>query len=153
MPPHPLTNSEIQKYYQNEPRFNGVYSRDNLPKIKDGAYVINLDEYSNVGSHWVSLWVNNNNVTYFDSFGVEYIPKEIKTFINRPLSSALHNKNIKTNIFRIQVYDSIMCGYFCIEFIDLMLTGKTLTDLTNLFSPINFKKNDDIILKNFITNV
>ena len=153
MPPHPLTNSEIQKYYQNEPRFNGVYSRDNLPKIKDGAYVINLDEYSDIGTHWVALYVQNNNVTYFDSFGVEHIPKEIKTFINRPLSSALHNKNIKTNIFRIQVYDSIMCGYFCIGFIDLMLTGKTLTDLTNLFSPINFKKNDDIILKNFITNV
>ena len=68
MPPHPLTNFEIQKYYQNEPRFNGVYSRDNLPKIKDGAYVINLDEYSDIGTHWVALHVNNNNVTYFDSF-------------------------------------------------------------------------------------
>ena len=74
--PHPLTNFEIQKYYQNEPRFNGVYSRDNLPKIKDGAYVINLDEYSNIGTHWVALYVQNNNnddnnVIYLDSFGVE----------------------------------------------------------------------------------
>ena len=77
---HPLTNFEIQKYYQNEPRFNGVYSRDNLPKIKDGAYIINLDEYSDIGTHWVALYVQNN-VTYFDSFGVEHIPKEIKTFI------------------------------------------------------------------------
>ena len=78
MPPHPLTNFEIQKYYKNEPRFNGVYSRDNLPKIKYGAYVINLDEYSDIGTHWAALYVNNNDVTYFDSFGVEHIPKEIK---------------------------------------------------------------------------
>ena len=65
MPPHPLTNFEIQKYYQNEPRFNGVYSRDNLPKIKDGTYVINLDEYSDIGTHWVALYIMNNDVTYF----------------------------------------------------------------------------------------
>ena len=64
----------MQKY-QNEPRFNGFYSRDNLPKIKDGAYVINLDEYSDIGTHWVALYVQNNNVIYFDSFGVEHIPK------------------------------------------------------------------------------
>ena len=77
MPPHPFTDFEIQKYYQNEPRFHGVYSRDNLPKIKDGAYQINLDEYSDIGAHWIALYVKNNNVTYFDSFGVEHIPKEI----------------------------------------------------------------------------
>ena len=145
MPPHPLTNFEIQKYYQNEPRFNGVYSRDNLPKIKDGAYVINFDECSNIGTHWLDLYVswasprdaNNSNVTYFDSFVVENIPKEIKTFIN--------NKNITTNILWMQAYDSIMCGYLCIGFIDFMLTGKTLTEFTILFSPNNFKKNDDMI--------
>ena len=131
MLPHPLTNFEIQKY-RTEPRDNGVYFRDNLPEIKDGAYVINLDEYSDIGTHWVALYVQNNNVTYFDSFGVEHIPKEIKAFIN--------NKNIKTNIFRIQAYDSIMCGYFCIGFIDFMLAGKTLTEFTNLFSPNVFKK-------------
>ena len=91
IPPHPLTNFEIQKYYQNEPRFNGVYSRDNLPKINDGADIINLDEYSDIGTHLVALRVNNNNVTYFDSFGVEHISKEIKAFINRPLSSASQN--------------------------------------------------------------
>ena len=137
MPPHPLTNFEIQKYYQNEPRFNGVYSRDNLPKIKDGAYVINLDEYSDIGTHWIALYVKNNIVTYFDSFGVEHIPKEIKTFIN--------SKNIKIDIFRIQAYDSIMCGYFYIRFINFMLAGKTLTEYTNLFSPNNFQKNDDML--------
>ena len=142
MLPHPLTNFEIQKYYQNEPRFNGVYSRDNLTKIKDGAYVINLDEYYDIGTRWVVLHVH---VTYFDSFGVEHIPKKIKTFIN--------TKNIKTNIFRIQVYDAIMCGYFCIGFIDFILAGKTLTAFTNLFSTNIFKKNDDITLRYFMSNV
>ena len=96
---------------------------------------------------------NNNNVTYFDSFGVEHIPKEIKEFINCPLSSALQNKKITTNIFKIQAYDSVMCGYFCIGFIDFMLAGKTLTEFTNLFPPNNSKKNDDIILKYFMINV
>ena len=129
---HPLTHFEIQKYYQNEPRFDGVYSRDNLQKIKDGAYIINLDEYSDIGTHWVALYVQNNYVIYFDSFGVEYIPKEIRTFIS--------NKNIKINIFWIQTYDSIMCGCFCIGFIDFMLAKKTLTKSTNLFSPNNIKQ-------------
>ena len=72
-----MTNLEIQKYYKNESRFSGVYSRDNLSKIKNGAYVINLDEYSDIGTHGVALYVKNNNVTYFDNFGVERIPKEI----------------------------------------------------------------------------
>ena len=89
--------------------------------------------------------MQNNKVTYFRSFGVEHIPKEIKAFINK--------KNIKTNIFRIQAYDSIMCGYFCIGFIDFMLAGTTLTEFTNLFSRYNFKKNDDIILNNFMSNI
>ena len=77
MPPHSLTNFETQKYYQNEPRFNEVYSRDNLPKVKDRVYAINLDEYSDIGTHWIAFYVKNNNVTYFDSFGVGHIPKEI----------------------------------------------------------------------------
>ena len=143
IPPDPLTNFEIQKYYQNEPRFNGLYSRGNLPdKIKDGAYVINLDEYSDFGTHWIVLYVNTKTVTYFDSFGVEEIPKEIKKFIN--------NKNIIVNIFRIQAYDSIMFAYFCIGFIDFMFKGNNLTDFTNLFSPNNLHKKDDIILNYFL---
>ena len=89
--------------------------------------------------------MKNNNVTYFDSFGVEHIPKEIKKFIK--------NKNIKTNIFRIQAYKSIMCGYFCIGFIDFILAGKTLTEYTNPFSPNNFKKNDYINLNYFMSNI
>ena len=101
MTPHPLTNFEIEAYHQNELRFNEVYSRDNLPKtIKNGAYVINLDEYSDIGTHWVSLYVNNKTVAYFDSFGVEHVPKGMEKFIN--------NKNIIVNIYRVQNYDSIM---------------------------------------------
>ena len=79
MLPHPLTNFGIQKYYQNKSKFNGVYLRNNLPKIKDGIYITNLDEGESIGFHWISLDVNNNNnVTYFDRFGVKHIPKEIK---------------------------------------------------------------------------
>ena len=142
MPPHPLTNFEIQKYYQNEPKFNGVFSRDNFPnKMKGGAYIINLDEYSGIGTHWISLYVKNYNITYFDSFGVEHIPKEIKKFID--------SKNVISNIFRIQAYDSILCGYFCTGFINFMFKDKSLTDYKNIFSPNNFKKNDDIILSYF----
>ena len=137
LPPHPLTNLEIQEYYQNEPRFNGVFSRDNLSNtIKNVAYVINLDEYHDIGTHWIALYVNNKIVTYFDSFGAEHIPKEIMKFIAR--------KKIITNIYRIQAYDSIMCAYFCIGFINFMFNGKRLTDYTNLFSPNDFNKNDDI---------
>ena len=79
MPPHPLTNFEIQKCYQNEPRFNGAYPGNNLPKkIKDGEYVINFDEYANVGTHWTALFCNRSKIVYFDSFGVEHVPEEIK---------------------------------------------------------------------------
>ena len=149
--PNPLTNFEIQEYYQNEPRFNGVFSRDYLPNIiKNGAYVINLDEYYDIGTHWIALYVNNKIVTYFDSFGVEHIPKEIMKFIVRTsFGLGSRRKKIITNIYRIQTYDSIMCGYFCIGFINFMFNGKSLTDYTNLFSPNDFNKNDDIILKYF----
>ena len=152
LPFHPLTNIEISEYYKNEPRFNGVYSRNNLPnRIKKGAYVINLDEYENTGTHWVSLFVKANEVIYFDSFGVEYIPKEINKFIGneQSYSAKARYKKIKASIFRIQAYDSIMCGYFCIEFINYMLKGKTLLDYTNLFSPNDFKKNDRVIKRIF----
>ena len=148
---HPLTNFEIQEYYQNEPKINGVFSRDNLPNsIKNGAYVINLDEYHDIGTHWVALYVNNKIITYFDSFGVEHIPKEIMEFIVRTsFGLGSRRKKIITNIYRIQAYDSIMCGYFCIGFINFMFNGKSLTDYTNLFSPNDFNKNDNIILKYF----
>ena len=146
IPPYPLTNVEIQAYYQNEPRFNGVFSRDNLPNlIKNGAYVINLDEYYDIGTHWVALYANNKTVTHFDSFAVEHVPKEIIKFFD--------NKNIITNIFRIQAYDSIMCGYFCIGFINFMFKGNSLIGFTNRFSPNDLRKNDNIILNYFLANL
>ena len=133
MQPHTLTNFEIQEYNQNEPRFNGVFSRDNLPKkIKNVSYVINLDEYADIGTHWIGLFYNRNEIVYFDSFGVEHVSEEIKIFVE--------NKNIKANIFQVQANNSVMCGYFYIGFIDFMLAGKKLTDFTSLLSPYNFKK-------------
>ena len=88
LPFHPLTNMEISKYHKNEPRFNGVYSRNNLPKkIKKGAYVIYLDEYENTSTHWVSLFVKPKFAVYFDSFGIELIPKEINKFINSDIKA------------------------------------------------------------------
>ena len=116
-----------------------------LIKKKDGAYVINLNKYSIIRTHWIALYVTNKNVTYFDSFGVEHIRKEIKKLIN--------NKEIIANIFRLQAYDSVMCGYFSIGFTDFMLKSNNLTDFINLLSPNNFKKNDDIILNYFLTNL
>ena len=89
--------------------------------------MINLDQYESIGTHWVALYVNAENVTYFDNFGVEHIPKEI--------IKVIRNQNITTDIYRLQAYTSIMCGYFCIGFIDFMLKGKSLLDYTNLFSP------------------
>ena len=143
---HPLTRFEIENYYQNEPIFKGFYTRNNMhDKIMEETHVINLDEYSDIGNHWIVFYALNNSVSYFDSFWVEQIPKEIKKFID--------TSTVVTNIFRIQANDSIMCGYFCIGFIDFMLSGKTLTEFTNPFSPNNFQKNDDIILNYFTNNV
>ena len=92
MPPHPLTNFEIQRYYENEPGFNGVFLRNNLLlKIKDGTYIINLDGYADVGTHWIALFCTRNEIVYFNIFDVEHVTEEIKQFIG--------NKNIKANIF------------------------------------------------------
>ena len=120
---HSLTNFEIQNYYQNKPKFNDVDPRNNLFKMKDGAYIINLVEYESIGTHWIDLYVNAKNVTYFDSFEVEHIPKEIRKLEKLE------------NIYRIQAYDSIMCGCFCIGFIYFLLKGKKSLKYTNLFCP------------------
>ena len=149
MPPHPLTNFEMQKYYHNdvqlssnnECKFNGVYSRNTLLKIKNEAYVTNLDDFESMGTHWIALYMIAENLTYFDSFGVEHIPKEIRKFTG--------NKNSAKNFYRIQTYHSIMCGYFCIGFIDFMLKGKSLLEHKNVFSPNESEKNAKIILKHF----
>ena len=142
MPPHPLTNFELEMYYENERRFNGVFLRNNLPlKIKDGAYVTYFDEYADVGTHWIALFCNRNEIVYFDSFGVEHVPEEIKEFVG--------NENIIANIFRVEANNSVMWNYFCIGFIDFMLAGKKLTDFMNIFSPHDFEKNDGITLSYF----
>ena len=141
MPSYPLTNFEIQKYYENEPKLNDVYLRNNLSKIMDGAYIITLDECESIRTHSISLFVNENNITYIDSFGVEHIPKEIRKFIR--------NKNVVTNIYRVQTCDSIMCGYICIRFIDFILKSKNLLECTNLFSPNGYQINGKIISKYF----
>ena len=117
-----LTNFELQKYYQNEPLFNGVYSRDNLPnKIKSGVYVINLDGYSCIETHWIALYALNNNITYFNSFGSKNIPKEIKKFIGKKNKHLYKYTSIWFNNVRI----------FCIAFIDFMLTGRRWTEFKN----------------------
>ena len=110
-------------------------------KIKNGGYVTNLDEYADVGTHWIALFCKKSKIVYFDSFGVEHTPEEIEEFIR--------NKNIKANIFQIQGNNSVMCGYLCIGFIDFMLAGKKLTDFATLFSPYDFDKNENIILSYF----
>ena len=133
MPTHTLKDFEIEKYYENKARFNGVYSKNNLPKkIKDEAYIINLDEYADEdeGTHWIALSCNRRRNS-----------EEIKEFIG--------NKSIIANIFRVQANSSVLCQYFCIGFIDFMLAGEKLTDFTNLFSPYDLKKNDNTILSYF----
>ena len=142
MPPHLLTNYEIQKYYQNEKSLMVFFFRKSLPeKIKDGDYIINPDECAEVGIDWIALFCSRNEIVFSDSFGVEHVPEEIKEFN--------WNKNMKANIFRIQANDSVMCGCFCIGFIDFMLAGKKLTDFRNLLSPYDFEKNYDIVLSYF----
>ena len=112
-----------------------------LKKIKDGSYVINLDVYADIGTHWIALYCKNDEIVNFDSFVVEHVPKENEKFIG--------HKNIKTKIFRVQANNSIMCGYFYIGFIDFMFAAKTLIDFTSLLSPYNFEKNDNVILSYF----
>ena len=116
--PHPSTNFELKEYFENEPRFYGVYFRDNLSKtIKNGTYVINLDEHADVSTYWIALNVKINEVIYF--------LEEIKRFIG--------HKNTKTDIFGIQADNSIMCGYFCTGFINFIFAERSLIDFTSLF--------------------
>ena len=106
-----------------------------------GAHVLNLHEYADVDTHWFGLYAESNEVIYFDSFGVEHVPNEIKRLTG--------HKNTKTNMSKIQADKSIMCGYFCVGFIDFMFAGKNLIDFTSLLSPYDFKKNDELILSYF----
>ena len=115
---HTLRNIKITKYFNNKPKFNGVFSRENLPKIKDGVYVINLEDTQSKETHWVSLFIDKSIAAYFDSFGIEYIPQEVL--------DKSKDKSITHNICRIQSDDSIMCGFNCITLIEYMIAGKTL---------------------------
>ena len=110
-------------------------------KKKDGAHVINLDSKNSNGKHWISIFFDRNKVIYFDSFGIEYIPQDV---LNK-----IWDKFVTRHIFRIQDNESMMCGFYCIPFIEYMLAGKTLLDYTNLFSLNDYKKNDKIISKYF----
>ena len=124
----------------------GIYSRNNLPKkIKDRAYIINLHEYKDVSTCCIALFCNRSEIVYFDSFGVENVPDEIKEFAR--------NKNIIAYISRVQASYVcvllVMCRYFCSGFIDFMFADKKLIDFTSMFSPYAFEKNDNIILGSF----
>ena len=137
MPPHPLTNFV----------FSTIRTKKNLMVFIQEILYLNLDGFKSRRTHWIALYVNDNSrrysydAIYFDSFGVECISKEIKKFIE--------NKNIITNIYRIQVYSSIGCAYFCIGFIDFMLKDKSFLDYANLFSANYYEKNDNTILNFF----
>lgn len=138
LPLHALTNFEIIEYYSGDDRFNGVYSRDELPgRIKNGAYVINLDDLGAPGTHWVVVYCNGNGVTYFESFAVGHILKEFKFFVK--------SKKITSNIYRLQHYYSIMCGYYCIAFIDHMFGGDNLQSFNKFLSPTDFDLKDKFI--------
>ena len=117
------------------------FSRNNLPRLKDGAYVINLDNKNSKETQLVSLFVNKNIAIYFDSFGIEYIPEEV---LNK-----IKDKSITHNTYRIQDNESNTCGFYCLAFIKYMLTRTNLLDYTNLFSPNDYKKNDKIVYKYF----
>ena len=138
---HPLNNIEITNYFNYELWFNDVFSRNNFPRIKDGAYVINLNDSKSQGTHWISLFIDRNITLYFDFFGIEYLLLEVLNNIR--------DKSITHNIFRKQDNESIMCRFHCFAFIEYILAGKTLLDYTNLFSPNDYKKNDKIIYKHF----
>ena len=109
---YPLSNIEITKSFNYKPRFNSVYSKNNLPRIKDRVYVINLHDNQSKGTHWVSLFIDRNTAVYFDSVGTEYIPQDV---LNK-----IKDQSITHNIFRIQSNDSVGCRFYCIAFIEYL---------------------------------
>ena len=135
---HLLNNIKNTNCFKYQTRFDGVFSRDNLLRTKEGACVINLDGKQTETTHWVSLFIDRYNAGYFYSFCIEYIPQEEL--------SKIKNKSMPRNIFWIQDDDFIMCGIYCIIFVEYMLTRKTL-NVTNLFSLNNYKKSVKIIYR------
>ena len=119
---HNLSNTEITKYIKYKIRFNDVFLRNIISRIKDGVCVVNLNDKNGKGRQWVSSFIDVNTAVYLDSFGIEYIPKD---------------KSVTRNIFGIQSDDSIKCGFYCIAFRECKLAGKTLLGYIDLFSPDN----------------
>ena len=133
-----MKNLWIQKYHQNKSKFNGVYWINNLPEIKHRAQARNFDEYKSIGTQCVTLYVKANNIVYFDSFGVEHVPKEFK----KPWEAKI--------LYQISIeYRHAIRQYFWTDFIDFMLKDKSLVDYTNLFSPHDYEKIEKIIQKYF----
>ena len=128
----PLSNIEVTKYFNYQPRVNVDFSRDNLPRIKDGANVLNRDDKQSKGAHWFSLFIDRNTAAYFHSFGIEHIPQKVFRRIK--------DKSIIHNMFRVQGGDSIVCGFYCTAFIEYMIAGTTLLHYTNLYYPADYKQ-------------
>ena len=136
-----MSTIEISNNFHWNPRFNGVFSRNNLFWIRDEAFAINLEDKQSKETYWVSSVIDRNSTVYLDSFGVEYFPQEV---LNK-----IRDKSITHNIFRIESDGSIMCGFYCIGFIEYILAEKTLLDYANLFSPNDYEKNGKSIRKFF----
>ena len=136
-----MSTIEISNNFHWNPRLNGVFSRNNLFWIRDEAFAINLEDKQSKQTYWVSSVIDRNSTVYLDSFGVEYFPQEV---LNK-----IRDKSITHNIFRIESDGSIMCGFYCIGFIEYILAEKTLLDYANLFSPNDYKKNGKSICKFF----
>ena len=115
-----------------------IFIREVVYLKKDGTYTINVGQYESVGTHWLALYVNGDNITYFDSFGLQYIPKEVNIFIHKKY----HHKYLRNT-----ANNSIICGYFCIGFLVFVLKGRSLLDCINMFSPNKYGKNNKMILE------
>ena len=138
----PLSNFDFMSYYKNNTKFAGVFSRDNIPTLKDKFYIINLDDQQGPGTHWVIVFNVGESCIYFDSFGVS------------PAEEILHKmrqskKSVVGNIYRIQGLSSSNCGFYCIYVIDELLVGRQYIDILTDFDPKNYNKNDDIIKEIF----
>ena len=130
---HPFSNIKITEYFSCKPKFNSGFSRNNLSRLKDGAYVINLNDNKSKGTNWVSLFIDRNTVIYFNSL-------ELNIFLKKNFKKS--KKNQLLTIYLEYKNESTICRFYYIAFIKYILAGKTLLDYTNLFSRNNYKKND-----------
>ena len=138
-----LSKAQISKIIQSGGFLGSLLSKLAVPLMEVAIPLLLSLDWIDIGldRYWIALFCNRNEIVFFESSGVQHVPREIKEFIG--------TTNIKANICQVEANDSVMCGYFCIGFIEFMLAGKKLTDYTSLISPHGFKKNDDIILSYF----